>query len=94
MGVDHIFGLSVQDGPYHDEVKERLHLPYDLLSDEKLAFIKSLSLPTFEWEGRKLVKRVTIAVRDGKFVKVWYPVFPSDKSAAQVIEWLKGEREG
>lgn len=94
LGVDCIFGLSVQDGPYHDEVKERLHLPYDLLSDEELAFTKSLSLPTFEWEGRKLVKRVTIAVRDGKIVKVWYPVFPSDKSAAQVIEWLKGEREG
>jgi peroxiredoxin len=91
LGVDHIFGLSVESGPHHVEVKGRLHLPYDLLSDEELAFVKSLGLPTFEWEGQKLLKRVTIAVRGGKIVKIWYPVFPPDESANQVVEWLKSK---
>ena len=91
LGVDRIFGLSTQDTAYQQEIKERVELPYELLSDVKLDFVRALGLPTMEWEGRKLVKRLAIAVRDGKIVKVWYPVFPSDKGASQVIEWLKEE---
>ncbi len=75
------------------EVKERLGLPYDLLSDEKLEFVRALGLPTFEWEGRELVRRVTLAVEGGRVLRVWYPVFPPDKSADTVLEWLK-ERRG
>lgn len=88
-GVDTVFGLSTQSTKYQQEVKERLHLPYDILSDEHLKFVTALKLPTIEWKGKKLVRRITLAIESGKVVKVWYPVFPSDKSAEEVVEWLK-----
>jgi len=91
LGVSQIFGLSTQDTTYQREVKQRLHLPYDLLSDENLEFTKALNFPTFEWEGKKLVKRSVIAIKDGMIVKVWYPVFPPDASAKLVEEWLNAE---
>ncbi|KAF5378537.1 hypothetical protein D9615_007192 [Tricholomella constricta] len=93
LGVSHIFGFSTQDTAYQAELKERLHLPYDLLSDEELKWAEALKLPTFEWEGRRLVKRLAIAVEDGKIVKTWYPIFPPDRSAHEVIEWLKGAKK-
>lgn len=68
-------------------------MPYDLLSDEKLDFAKALDLPLFDWKGTKLIKRLTVAAVDGKIVKVWYPVFPPDQSAAQVLEWLKSDKK-
>lgn len=89
LGVSHIFGTSTQDTPYQQELKERIHLPYQLLSDEKLEMIKALKLPTFEFNGMTLIKRLTLAVEDGTIVRVWYPVFPPDKSASEVMEWLK-----
>ncbi|MCJ1362362.1 hypothetical protein MMC16_001465 [Acarospora aff. strigata] len=91
-GVKQVFGLSTQDSAYQVEAKERLHLPYDLLSDEKLEFVKALRMPTFEWEGNEVVRRVTVAIEDGRIVRVWYPVFPPDKSADEVLEWLRKER--
>lgn len=93
-GVSHIFGVSTQDTPYQQEVKERVHLPYQLLSDEKEELINALKLPTFEWQGKRLMKRLTMAVEDGKVVKIWYPVFPPDKSAAEVLEWLEKRTDG
>jgi len=51
---------------------------------------ETLKLPTLEWQGRKLIKRLALAVEDGKVVQVWYPVFPPDKNAGEVVEWLKG----
>lgn len=92
--MSNIFGLSTQDTEYQKEVHERLHLPYQLLSDEKLEFQEALRLPTFEWEGKKVVRRISLAVSDGEIVKVWYPVFPPDHSAAQVLEWLRTEWGG
>lgn len=89
--VKHIYGISTQDTPYQQEVKSRVHLPYDLLSDEKLELTNALKLPTFGWQGKKLIKRLTLAVLDGKIIKVWYPVFPPDQSANQVLEWLETE---
>lgn len=91
-GVQTIFGLSTQDTDYQREVKERIHLPYELLSDEKLEFVKALSLPTIDWDGKKLTKRITLAIEDGQIVRVWYPVFPPDKSASQVLDWLKEKK--
>ena len=88
QGVSHIFGVSTQDTPYQQELKERVHLPYQLLSDEKLEMTKKLSLPTFEFNGMTLIKRLTLAVEDGHIVKVWYPVFPPSESAAEVLKWL------
>lgn len=92
LGVNHLFGLSTQDSEYQREAKERLHLPYELLSDEKLEFAGKLGLPTFEWEGRKLVKRLALAIEGGVVVKVWYPVFPPDRNAGDVVEWLEGRK--
>ncbi|PNS14167.1 Peroxiredoxin [Sphaceloma murrayae] len=87
-GVKAVYGLSTQDSGYQREAKERLNLPYELLSDEKLGFAKALKLPTFEYQGRTLIKRLTMAIREGKIVKVWYPVFPPAKSADEVMKWL------
>jgi peroxiredoxin len=87
-GVEHVFGLSTQTTPYQKEAKDRLHLPYDLLSDEHLNFAKALHLPMFEWQGQPLIKRLALAVKDGRIEKVWYPVFPPDRNAKEVLEWL------
>lgn len=92
--MDRVFGLSTQSTGYQREVKQRLGLEYELLSDDGLGFVGAMGLPTFEWEGKKVVKRVTLAVEEGRVVQVWYPVFPPDKSAQQVMDWLKGEGRG
>lgn len=73
----------------HAEFIERLHLPYPLLSDAELQLTNALNLPTFEYQGKRLVRRLTIAVQAGKIVKVWYPIFPPDKGVEDVIAWLK-----
>ncbi|TKA60956.1 hypothetical protein B0A49_12394 [Cryomyces minteri] len=91
LGVDNVFGMSTQDTAYQAEAKDRLHLPYELLSDESCAFVERLGLPTFEWEGKRVCKRLSMAVLDGKVVKVWYPVFPPDSNAQIVVEWLETE---
>ena len=92
LGVSELFGLSTQDTAYQQEVAERLHLPFEILSDEKLEFAKSLKLPMFEVDGMQLIKRITLVARDGKIVKVFYPVFPSDRNAGEVIRWLAANR--
>ncbi|KAI1111770.1 thioredoxin-like protein [Nemania sp. NC0429] len=89
LGVNAIYGLSVQDTAYQKEVKDRLGLPYDILSDDKLEFIKAMKMPVFEWEGATLIKRCTLAIKDGKVVHVWYPVFPPDENPSHVAAWLK-----
>ena len=83
-----VFGLSTQTAEYQREVVERLRLPFELLSDAKLSFASALQLPTFEVEDMVLLKRVTLVLRDGIIEHVFYPVFPPDKSAEQVIAWL------
>ncbi|KAK3112733.1 hypothetical protein LTR53_010681 [Teratosphaeriaceae sp. CCFEE 6253] len=93
QGVERIFGCSTQDTAYQNEVKERVHLPYELLSDEKLELTKALKLPTHEWQGKTLIKRMALAVESGKIVRIWYPVFPPDQNAGEVLEWLKSGRK-
>ncbi len=83
-----VFGLSAQDTDYQWEVVDRLHLPFDLLSDEQLNFARSLRLPTFEVESMILIKRLTLIIRDGRIEHVFYPVFPPDKNAQEVLDWL------
>lgn len=85
-----MFGISTQSSEYQAEVKERVGLTYELLSDEKLEFAEALKLPVFEWEGKRLIRRVTVAVEGGVVVKWWYPVFPPDRNVIDVLEWLKG----
>ncbi|MCY7336408.1 MAG: peroxiredoxin [Chamaesiphon sp.] len=88
LGV-HVYGISTQDSLYQQEVVERLHLPFELLSDANLAFTISLRLPIFDVEGKRLIKRLTLVADGGKIVKVFYPVFPPDTNAREVIDWLK-----
>jgi HAD superfamily hydrolase (TIGR01509 family) len=85
-----VFGLSTQDTAYQREAATRLHLPFELLSDAALEFARRLQLPTFEFAGMTLVKRLTLIVNDGRIEKVFYPVFPPDKNAEEVIQWLRG----
>lgn len=89
LGAEALFGLSTQSTAYQREAAERLHLPFALLSDENLAFAQALRLPVFETAGMCLLKRLTLILRAGKIVRVFYPVFPPDRSAGDVIEWLR-----
>jgi peroxiredoxin len=84
-----VFGLSTQETNYQREAVERLHLPFPLLSDEKLIFTKAVNLPTFEVEAMTLIKRLTLIIRNGFVEHVFYPVFPPDKNADEVINWLR-----
>jgi peroxiredoxin len=84
-----VFGLSTQSTEYQLEVVNRLHLPFELLSDRDLDFTKALKLPMFEIDKKQLIKRVTLIANAGKIVKVFYPVFPPDENANEVIDWLK-----
>jgi peroxiredoxin len=83
-----VFGLSTQSTEYQQEAAQRLHLPFALLSDEELQFASALHLPTFEVGEMTLIKRLTLILRDGRIAKVFYPVFPPDQNALQVINWL------
>ncbi|MBO1350114.1 MAG: peroxiredoxin [Hormoscilla sp. GUM202] len=84
-----VFGLSTQSTEYQMEAAERLHLPFELLSDRDLIFAETLKLPIFEIEGKQLLKRVTLIAEGGKIVKFFYPVFPPDRNADEVIDWLR-----
>ena len=88
LGIDHLFGLSTQDPDYQREAAERLHLPFAILSDERLNLTNAMNLPTFQTGGMTLLKRFTLVIDDGKVEHVFYPVFPPDRSASDVIEWL------
>lgn len=85
-----VYGVSVQSTDYQEEMVERLKVPFEVLSDEKMALVRALRLPTFTAGGMTLNKRLTLVVRDGKIEHVFYPVFPPDKHADEVIAWLKG----
>jgi peroxiredoxin len=86
-----VFGLSTQDIPYLQSEVARLHLPFSLISDSNLQLKKELNIPLLEMklDGVSLYKRITLIIRKGRIVKVFYPVFPPDKNAENVIEWLK-----
>ena len=90
-GAD-VFGLSTQDSAYQAELVERLHLPFSILSDEKLTLTHALRLPTFEVTGQTLLKRLTFIIRAGRIEQVWYPVFPPDRHADDVLAWLTANR--
>jgi peroxiredoxin len=92
LGVEHLFGLSIQDTPYQREAAQRLHLPFLLLSDAKLALARAMRLPAFETSGMTLLKRLTLVIKDGIIEHVFYPVFPPDRNASEVIAWLAAQR--
>jgi peroxiredoxin len=88
-GAAHVFGLSTQSNEYQAEMASRLHLPFPVLSDEKLALTRALNLPTMDVAGLTLIKRLALIVDDGRIAHVFYPVFPPDRNAGDVLMWLK-----
>ena len=84
-----VLGLSTQTTEYQQELANRLHLPFEVLSDSGFKLCDALRLPTFEVEGVRLLKRLTMIVRDSKIEYVFYPVFPPNESADEVIHWLE-----
>lgn len=89
-----LFGLSTQGTDYQREVTGRLHLPYALLSDDGLMLADSLGLPTFAFEGETLLKRLAMVIDDGVITTVFYPVFPPDRNAPDVLAWLDANPRG
>lgn len=89
LNIKNIFGLSSQTTKYQKEMSERLHLPYSILSDEKLIFANALKLPTFKVDNMNLIKRITLILNNNKIIKYFYPVFPPDQNVNEVISWLK-----
>jgi len=83
-----VFGLSSQDTEYQAEAAERLELPFPILSDSAFALDAALSLPTFEMNGKRLYRRLTMVVSNGDIEHVFYPIFPPDAHAAEVLAWL------
>jgi len=84
-----VFGLSTQTSEYQREMADRLELPFEILSDSQYEFCHALSLPTFDVNGTRLLKRLTLIVRRSRIEHVFYPVFPPNENAAQVLQWLR-----
>lgn len=88
-GAQHVFGLSTQSNAYQSEMAGRLHLPFPVLSDEALELTHALNLPTMEVAGLVMIKRLALIIDDGRITHVFYPVFPPDRNAGDVLAWLK-----
>lgn len=84
-----VFGLSSQTPAVEAEAHSRLELSYPLLSDHNLELTTALNLPTFSWRETTCIKRLTMFVNDGVIVHVFYPIFPPDTHAEQVLDWVK-----
>ena len=92
LGVAQLFGLSTQDTDYQREAVQRLHLPFAILSDADLKLTRALDLPTFTVDGMTLIRRMAWVIDDGIITRVFYPVFPPDKNAAEVVSWIQSSR--
>lgn len=91
-GANHVFGLSTQSHDYQAEMAARLHLPFAVLSDESFALTRALNLPTLDVAGLTFIKRIALIVDDGTISHVFYPVFPPDRNAGDVLDWLQANR--
>jgi peroxiredoxin len=92
-GADRVFGLSTQDTDYQREAAQRLHLPFPLLSDAALRLTTAWRLPVMLVGGATLLKRMALIIEDGVVAHVFYPVFPPDQNAAEVLGWLRARQE-
>jgi len=88
-GASAVYGLSSQATDYQAELAERLHLPFEVLSDPDLALADALSLPTFTADGPRLYARLTLIVSGGRIEHAFYPIFPPDGHAGEVLAWLR-----
>ncbi len=87
-----VIGLSAQPLDDQREAVERLHLPHPVIADPELRLAAALDLPTFEFDGARLYKRLALVAERGRIVKAFYPVFPPDENAAEVLTWLSASR--
>lgn len=88
-GARQVFGLSTQSNDYQTEMASRLHLPFPVLSDHELDLVHALDLPTMEVAGLTMIKRLALVIDDARITHVFYPVFPPDRNAGDVLAWLK-----
>ena len=88
-GAQYVFGISTQDSAYQREMVERLHVPFQILSDSDLALTRALNLPSMDVAGLTLIKRMALVIDDGTISHVFYPVFPPDRNAGDVLAWLQ-----
>ena len=89
-----VFGLSSQDSEYQREMVARLHVPYEILSDADFSFSDAVRLPTFEVDGIRLLRRITLVISGGRIVKPFYPVADPELNADDVLRWLGGQAAG
>jgi peroxiredoxin len=88
-GIGEVFGLSTQSTEYQREARDRLHLPFEMLSDAERELANELDLPMFIIEENEYLKRLTLMISDGHIEYVFYPIFPPDEHASEVLEWIK-----
>jgi peroxiredoxin len=89
-----VAGVSVQTLADQVEFAERNHMPFPVLADPELRLREALALPTMEVAGHTLYKRLALVAEHGRIVKVFYPVFPPDRNAGDVVEWLRATVSG
>jgi peroxiredoxin len=87
LGAD-LAGLSAQPLEEQVEFAERNHIPYPVIADPERKLGAALGLPTFDFDGMTLYKRVTLVVEACAVAQVFYPVFPPNQNAADVVAWL------
>jgi peroxiredoxin len=88
-----VYGVSSQSQEDQKEAVQRLHLSFELFCDSAFELTGALRLPTFEYDSLRLIKRLTLIIEDGSIRKVFYPVFPPNKNADDVIAWLQANRK-
>ena len=93
-GAAGVYGLSSQSTAYQAELAERLGLPFEVLADTGHELAQALEFPTFNAGGQRLYKRLTLIVADGRIEHAFYPIFPPDEHAAQVLDWLAAHAAG
>src|SRR5262245_17610490 len=91
-GAAQVFGLSTQSNAYQTEMASRLHLPFPVLSDEKLELTHAPDVPRMSGAGLTLIKRLALIIDDATITNVFYPVFPPDRNAGDVLDWLQGNK--
>jgi len=88
-----VFGVSSQDFEEQLGFARRNNLPYELLNDSDFTLTKALRLPTFEYQSKVFIKRLALVAGGSGIEKVFYPVFPPDKNAEMVLQYLQGKRK-
>lgn len=88
-GAQRVLALSTDRQEYQQDLVRRLHLPYPMLSDPALSLASALDLPTFRANDMSLYKRLTLIIDGDRITHVFYPIFPPDRHADEVLEWLR-----